>query len=226
MRTLVLLALVLAGCNFADVTAFANAAPLGYANWQVGAVVLWLGLTIWLKRQPADKVRANDPLELLANLLVRVPLVGKVAQPLTTPGTVARTAGPPPVSLILALFLFAVPACGHAAQAARGTFATVAAAEHSYARWATSEVDRLVAKAQADCPKEPDRAACVERITGSTFRAIEITDAALTSYHEAQRAASICLAKGGAVLACTTASAKAAGVLLEQLGAVGFKVLQ
>lgn len=116
--------------------------------------------------------------------------------------------------------------CGHAAQAARGTFATVAAAEHSYARWATSEVDRLVAKAQADCPKEPDRAACVERITGSTFRAIEITDAALTSYHEAQRAASICLAKGGDVLACTTAAAGAAGKLLEQLEGLGFKVLQ
>lgn len=129
-------------------------------------------------------------------------------------------------ALVVLALLTLAPGCGHAAQAARGTFATLAAAEHSYSKWATSEVDRLVAQAKADCPREVDRAACVERITGPTFRNLEITDAALMSYHEAQRAASICLAKGGDVAACTTASAGAAGKLLEQLGGLGFEVRQ
>jgi uncharacterized protein YgiB involved in biofilm formation len=86
-------------------------------------------------------------------------------------------------------------------------------------------VDRLTKEAQATCPKEADRQACVERITSGTFRKLEITDAALTSYHEAQRAAAKCLASGGEALACTVAVADAAGKLLEQLDGLGFKVL-
>ncbi len=91
----------------------------------------------------------------------------------------------PPAALLF--FLLFLPSCGHAAQAARGTFATLAAAEHSYAKWATAEVDRLVAQAKADCPNEPGRAACVERLTGPTFRNLEITDAAPRDRRRARR---------------------------------------
>lgn len=155
MRTLVLFALVLAGCNFADVTAFAHAAPLGYANWQVAAVVLWLGLTIWLKRQPPEKVRANDPLELLANLLVRVPLVGKVAQPLTTPAApkFEVVAGVdfqrvPPALLLLVPLLLA-PACA-TVQLAKGHYEVIPPDQAA----CTAALIRAAA-AQAPCDRSP-----------------------------------------------------------------------
>lgn len=157
MRTLVFLSLLLTGCAFADVTAFLQAAPLGYANWQVGAVALWLGLTIWLKRQPADKVRANDPLELLANLLARVPLVGRVAQPLTTPPPTAPkfevVAGadfqrvPPALMLLVPLLL--APSCA-TVQVAKGHYEVIPPDQTA----CTAALLRAAA-AQAPCDRSP-----------------------------------------------------------------------
>lgn len=149
MRTLVFLSLLLTGCAFADVTAFLQADPLGYANWQVSAVVLWLGLTIWLKRQPPEKVRANDPIELVANLLARVPLVGKVAQHLATPGTVARTAGPPPISLFLLVPLLLAPSCA-TVQVAKGHYEVIPPDQTA----CTAALLRAAA-AQAPCDRSP-----------------------------------------------------------------------
>lgn len=175
----------------------------------VNTIAPLVGLLLWEAWLGATKrVEANSTLGLVVSA---VKLIAKAF---------AGKAGP---AVLLLLFL---PSCGHAAAAARGTFATVAAAEHSYSRWAVGEVERLTKEAQATCPKEADRAACVDRITSPTFRKLEITDAALTSYHEAQRAAAKCLASGGEVLACTVAVAGAAGKLLEQLDGLGFKVLQ
>lgn len=120
-----------------------------------------------------------------------------------------------------AFLLLVLPSCGHAAQAAGGTFATVAAAEHAYTKWAVSEVDRLSAKARSECHD----AACIERITGPTFSTLDKVEAARDAYHAAQRAAARCLQAGGEPVACTLAVAGEGGRLVEKLDAVGFKVL-
>lgn len=65
-------------------------------NWQVLAALAWVVATALMKASS----------RLRANALVHVPLVGQLARAWTTPGTVARTAGPPPTSvLLLALLL-------------------------------------------------------------------------------------------------------------------------
>ncbi len=80
-------------------------------NWQLIAALAWLVVTAILKA--SSRLRANEPLELLANGLVRIPLVGQLARWWTTPGTVERAAGPPPVALMLALLAvsMALPGC-------------------------------------------------------------------------------------------------------------------
>lgn len=101
MRTIALFVLLLAGCSVAGITAWLAAAPSGYPNWQILAAGAWLVVTALLKR--SKNTAANEPLELVANVLVRVPVVGNVVLPWVTPGTVERKAGPPPPSLLLPL---------------------------------------------------------------------------------------------------------------------------
>lgn len=80
---------------------FLTASPTGYPNWQILCAALWLGVTAVLKAYKGTK--ANEPLELVANLLVRVPLVGRVVKPWTTP-------------LVLLLALSASGCAGYTAQ--------------------------------------------------------------------------------------------------------------
>lgn len=80
-------------------------------NWQLIAAALWLAITAILKA--STRLRANEPLELVANVLIKVPLVGQLARAWTTPGTVVRTSGPPSVALVLAMLSVAMvlPGC-------------------------------------------------------------------------------------------------------------------
>jgi len=83
-------------------------------NWQYLAVGLWLLVAAVLKR--SSNVKANEPLELVANILVRVPLVSVVARLWTTPGSAAPAPPPvPPAAAALALLL--LPAIAFAAPA-------------------------------------------------------------------------------------------------------------
>jgi len=72
-------------------------------NWQVLAVLVWLALTAALKA--SSRLRANEPLELAANILVRVPLVGQVAKLWATPGGAAPPPVPPAAAALALLLL-------------------------------------------------------------------------------------------------------------------------
>jgi len=95
--------------------AWLRADPLGWPNWQIIAALAWLALTALLKA--SSRLRANEPLELVANVLVRVPLVGQLARAWTTPGRPEparepRDPGMPAAgaALVLAMLSVALPA--------------------------------------------------------------------------------------------------------------------
>jgi len=134
-------------------------------NWQVIAAFLWLALTAILKA--SSRLRANEPLELLANALVRVPLVGQLARWWTTPGRPEparepRDPGMPAAGAALVLALLsawlALPGCASytATQTRACVSASIAAAKDDVA------AIRACLQTGAEHPTDEAITGCVE----------------------------------------------------------------
>lgn len=193
-------------------------------NWQVIAAALWLIVTALLKA--SKRLRANEPLELVANGLVKVPLVGQLARAWTTPESAAparipRDPGMPGAALVLVLLSLA--SCGAStktivATTAIATVQTVDQGIETFTTWAVHEEDRIASAAIAGCSDRrtvDSYKACTDTIVTPRRTPIDKAKSAIRIYRQA-------LAAGGAVAAGDIANAAAA--VVGALAAVGITV--
>lgn len=132
-------------------------------------------------------------------------------------GTVLR--GGAAAGLALALLLSGCGTTGY--NVARGTFGTIREAEKAYRAWAELELPALALRARGECNGD---AACVDRVTGKTFSAVEKANASLLLYHQAERGSANCLAANGALETCIAEALKLAQVVSGQLAELGFSI--
>ena len=87
--------------------------------------------------------------------------------------------------------------------------------------WAEQELPALALRARGECNGD---AACVDRVTGKTFSAVEKANASLLLYHQAERGSAACLAASGALETCISEALKLGQVVSGQLAELGFNV--